>query len=194
MGYNMSNIIVNLKKEIAEAGGGGSSELDSRVSALEETVGDSSSGLVKDVSDIGTSVGSLEETVGDSESGLVKDVSDLETSVGALNANVYDTTEVKVGKWGEADLYRKYITIPSLPNSTTGSYATGLSTETVRRMEFYYDSSSEFGAVWSSLGSVSYNKSTKKVDVSSTSDMSSYSGVVILEYTKPSNNAKGGKK
>ena len=177
-------------------GGGDVSELTERVSDLETTVGDSESGLVKDVTDLQTAVGdsdsglvkdvsdldtavdSLETAVGDSESGLVKDVADLQ------DANKYLTTETLVGKWGSANLYRKYINIGALPNSTTASYNTGLTTETVRRMEFYYDSDSEFGAIWSDLGSISYNKSTKKVDVSVTSNMSSYSGIIIIEYTK----------
>ena len=173
-------------------GGGDSgdiSELETAVEALESTVGDSDSGLVKDVADLATTVGDsdsglvkdvadLATTVGDSESGIVKDVADLE------DANKYLTSETLVGKWGSSNLYRKYISLGALPNSTTTPYNTGLTTETVRRIEFYYDSDGEFGAVWSALGSISYNKSTKKLDVSVTSDMSSYNGIAILEYTK----------
>lgn len=147
-------------------------EVAGDVSTLETTVGDSSAGLVKDVED-------LETTVGDASSGLVKDVADL-------SPNIYDETEAKIGKWGNDDLYRKTITVNSLPNSTTASYNTGLNTETLRRLEFYYDSSAEFGAIWSELGSVCYNKSTKKIDVSTTTNMSNYKGVFILEYTKAS--------
>ena len=50
-------------------------DVASEVAALQTTVGDADSGLVKDVADIKT-------TVGDSSSGLVKDVSDLQTTVG----------------------------------------------------------------------------------------------------------------
>ena len=173
-------------------GGGDSadiSELENAVDALETTVGDAESGLVKDVADLATTVGDaesglvkdvadLETTVGDAESGLVKDVADLN------DANKYLTSETLVGKWGTSNLYRKYINLGALPNSTTASYNTGLTTETVRRIEFYYDSDDEFGAIWSALGSVSYNKGTKKVDVSVTSNMSSYNGIVVIEYTK----------
>ena len=64
-----------------------------RITDLETVVGDSSSGLVKDVNDLETVVGDsssglvkdvndLETVVGDSSSGLVKDVNDLETVVG----------------------------------------------------------------------------------------------------------------
>ena len=152
-------------------GGGDVSALTARVSALEETVGDSEEGLVADVS-------ALEETVGNNESGLVKDVADLQ------NANKYLTTETLVGKWGTANLYRKYFVIPALPNTTTGSYSTGLTTETVKRVEFYYDNDDEVGTIWNQLTSVSYNKSTKKIDIGTSTDMSDYTGVVIVEYTK----------
>ena len=49
-------------------------DVASEVAALQTTVGDADSGLVKDVADIKT-------TVGDSSSGLVKDVSDLQNTV-----------------------------------------------------------------------------------------------------------------
>ena len=78
MGWDMSNILVNLS---SNGGGGGDSELSSRVTALETTVGDASSGLVKDVDD-------LETTVGDASSGLVKDVDDLETTTSGLDTRV----------------------------------------------------------------------------------------------------------
>ena len=71
----------------------GKVEVDSaRIGALETVVGGAGSGLVKDVSDLGTSVGALETTVGDSNAGLVKDVTDLGTSVGALETTVGDNT------------------------------------------------------------------------------------------------------
>lgn len=65
------------REDIAEinttiSGEGG---LDARLDALEDAVGDSTSGLIKDVDD-------LEITVGDNTAGLVKDVDDLETTIG----------------------------------------------------------------------------------------------------------------
>lgn len=56
-------------------------ESSAAIDALEETVGDENSGLVKDVAD-------LETTVGDAESGLVKDVNDLKTTVGDANSGL----------------------------------------------------------------------------------------------------------
>ena len=75
--------------------------LSSRVSALEETVGDSSSGLVKEVDDLSTTVGDsssglvkdvdeLYTTVGDSSSGLVKDVDDLSMQVAYVATNIIE--------------------------------------------------------------------------------------------------------
>lgn len=98
MSWDMRNILVNQASAIKKAGGGGSSDLDTRVTDLETTVGDSSGGLVKDVSD-------LETTVGDSSSGLVKDVGDLQTATSGLLPLVFSTTDTKIGKWGSDDLY-----------------------------------------------------------------------------------------
>lgn len=50
------------------------------VEALQDTVGDLNSGLVKAVSDNTSDISALETTVGDANGGLVKRVNDLETS------------------------------------------------------------------------------------------------------------------
>ena len=75
----------------------GKVEVDSaRIGALETVVGGAGSGLVKDVSDLGTSVGALETTVGDNTAGLVKDVADLQTTVGDATAGlVKDVADVQ---------------------------------------------------------------------------------------------------
>lgn len=74
------------------------------VNSLKSTVGDSSSGLVKDLSDLADVVGDsssglvkdvddLDTTVGDNNSGLVKSVSDLSTAVtGKMDTSTYDST------------------------------------------------------------------------------------------------------
>ena len=152
-------------------GGGDVSALTARVEALETTVGDSEGGLVKDVD-------TLETTVGDSEGGLVKDVADLQ------NANKYLTTETLVGKWGSSNLYRKYVNIGALPNNTSGTYDLSLTTETIRRLEFYYDKSDDFGTIWNQILSISYNKTNNRLEVVTDHDLSAYTGIVIVEYTK----------
>lgn len=58
-------------------------DLQNRVVSLENTVGDASSGLVKDVNDLKT-------VVGDASSGIVKDVNDLENDVDDLKDAVSD--------------------------------------------------------------------------------------------------------
>ena len=77
------------------------------VSTLVSTVGDSSSGLVKDVDSLKTTVGdsssglvqqtaNLETTVGNSSSGLVKDVNSLKTTVGSSSSGlVKDVNSLK---------------------------------------------------------------------------------------------------
>ena len=82
-------------------------DYEARISALEAIVGDSSSGLVKDVDDLKTTVGDassglvkdvndLQNTVGDASSGLVKDVDDLQTTVGdASSGLVKDVDDLK---------------------------------------------------------------------------------------------------
>ena len=161
------------------------SELEAAVEALETTVGDSESGLVADVDGLetlvdglGNDVEALEATVGDAESGLVKDVADLQS------ANKFLTTETLVGKWGTSNLYRKYVTTGALPNTAIKSFDIGITTETVRRIEMYYDSNAEFGPFPNNEGTASFNKSTKKLDVATSGDYSGYTGVVIVEYTK----------
>ena len=91
------------------------------VGELQTTVGDASSGLVKDVDD-------LQTTVGDNTAGLVKDVDDLQT------ANEYLTTEVKVGKWGTDDLYRKAYNMGATTAGTASYINSGLSNITIRKM------------------------------------------------------------
>jgi len=66
------------------------STAEGKITALETTVGDSTSGLVKDVADNATAIGQLKTTVGDSTSGLVKNVADNATAIGQLKTTVGD--------------------------------------------------------------------------------------------------------
>ena len=101
--------------------------------AVDAVVGDSSSGLVKDVADNASNISALETTVGDSSGGLVKDVADNASGV-AQNASdissldsrvdaLEDATkyvvgqEVKIGTYLGKDLFRRTIK-GTLPNST----------------------------------------------------------------------------
>lgn len=76
--------IIDLQKS-----GGGGGDLEPRVRALElEDIA-----LAEGLALVQTSVNSLKVTVGDSSSGLVKSVSDLSTSVtGKMDTSTYDST------------------------------------------------------------------------------------------------------
>lgn len=64
MAWNIPNILVNEAIAVKKAGGGGGgSDLSERVTALETTVGDESSGLVKDVDELETASSSLDTRV-----------------------------------------------------------------------------------------------------------------------------------
>ena len=103
--------IQSIEEEIGSSGGG-SGSLTARITTLENkvgneasgsdpatglindvrnlqtTVGDSASGLVKDVSDNTSNITTLQTTVGDSTSGLVKDVTTLQSVVGDDNSGL----------------------------------------------------------------------------------------------------------
>ena len=90
-----STVIDYVDAKVAETASG---ELNTRLTAVETKVGDSNSGLVKDVADLKT-------TVGNAGSGLVKDVADIEASltetgtVGAkIKANADAIAGIKNGK------------------------------------------------------------------------------------------------
>lgn len=94
-GTPTSTVVDYVDAKVAETASG---ELNTRLTAVESKVGDSTKGLVKDVADLKT-------TVGDSNSGLVKKVTDIETSltetgtVGAkIKANADAITGIKNGK------------------------------------------------------------------------------------------------
>ncbi len=192
MAWNISNILVNEAIANKKAGGGGGSDLSERVSALEETVGDSSSGLVKDVDD-------LETTVGDSSGGLVKEVGDLATTVSGLLPNVYSTTETKIGKWGNDDLYRIEVDCGNLLNNASKLVSSGLTGITVKKIYGYAEKSDVTLPIpyiaMSNANCVElyYKTSTNEINITTGSDKTAYSAKVILEYTKnatPENNTR----
>ena len=171
MAWNISNILVN--EAIANKKSGSGSDLTSRVTALEETVGDESSGLVKDVSD-------------------------LETTVSTLDPNHYSTEEIKVGKWGTQDLYRKEFT-GNMPSNTEIDVSTGLSDITIRHMWGTTEDDIGFGTLPFAAAhprGFYYKKATNAINIYTTeATTGTYS--IILEYTKnpvpEQNNRKRGK-
>ena len=68
--------------------GDNSSGLVKDVADLQTTVGDNTAGLVKDVADNASDISALQTTVGDNTAGLVKDVADLQTTVGDASSGL----------------------------------------------------------------------------------------------------------
>lgn len=169
--------------------GGGTGELDERVTALETTVGDAEGGLVKDVDD-------LETAVGDAEGGLVKDVADLTTAVSKLNENVYSTDEVEIGTYDGLKLYRKMFKFSHLPNSGSDIYSFGLKRQDVviRRWNCFARAS---GGYWEVISLPTYDPNAAIVSyvkegsgnimglyVQTSGNYYGFSGEITVEYTK----------
>ena len=149
------------------------------------------------IDEVVTDLGTLSTTVGDSSAGLVKDVSDIQDLIpsGATSENklateddipdnTYSTTEVKVGKWGSVDLYRKIVNVAALPNNASADVTLGISGTTLRRLEVYYGNASEAGNLFSYLADMFYTRSTDKLTIQTSTDMSAFAGTIIVEYTK----------
>ena len=89
-------------KDAKDALQGSIDGVSNRVDALETTVGDAESGLVKDVATLKTSsssadqkIAALENTVGNSTKGLVKDVADNASAIATLNGDESTAGSVK---------------------------------------------------------------------------------------------------
>lgn len=194
MAWNISNILVN--EAIANKKAGSGSDLTSRVSALEETVGDESSGLVKDVDD-------LETTVGDDTGGLVKGVADLETAMTGVYPNVYSTSEIKIGTYKGQDLYRKVFENVALGNNgyIAFDFTDGIPV-------FMYGHAHSSGSGYDNYYVIPwYNKTdnqsafpiysdiTKKISIECIGNLTSMTADIVVEYVKPitSNTRKRGK-
>lgn len=185
----------NLMNGGGSGGGGTAAETtyDNTTSGLEaENVQSAIDEVVSDLGTLDETVNGIAEEIGDSDSGLVKAVDDLETAVSGLSddigaledANKYLTAETLVGKWGNANLYRKYVSVNSLPNNSSVDVTLGINGYTLRRLEAYYNSDAEAGMLLAYLSDMYYTTSTDKLTIQTATDMSSYSGTIIVEYTK----------
>ena len=154
-------------------------DMQSDISTLKTLVGDADSGLVKDVADLKT-------TVGDSNSGLVKAVTDTQALL-AIRTN-HSASETVCGLWLNNYLYRKVIPVPALPNATSADVDTGIADNiTVRHL---------YGMCGTATGNYQlpiprgnnidayYRDDLKKITIYAAQDLSTYSGYVVLEYTK----------
>lgn len=178
-----------------EGGGGGGTAAD--VSYDNTDSGLTAETVQAAIDEVVTDLGSLTTIIGDSSAGLVKEVTDIQDLIpsGATSENklateddipdnTYITTEVKVGKWGSDDLYRKIVNVAALPNNASVDVTLGISGYTLRRLEVYYGNASEAGNLFTYLVDMFYTGSTDKLTVQTNTDMSTYAGTIIVEYTK----------
>lgn len=124
--------------------------------------------------------------------------SELESRVDALEeAQVFSTTETKIGKWGDQDLFRKIIEIAAFPNKTFTDVSSGLSDVTICNMYGFAKSATDNLGIPvplsenNSILSIVYRYADNTIRVAASTDRHNYSGFVVLEYTKnpaPENN------
>ncbi len=113
---------------------------------------------------------------------------------GINNSTTYSTSEVVIGEYNNKPLYRKIVNIGTLPNNTNKSISTGLtfnSTHCILRNMYgtaNYSNGIGFTLPYigaSGSGSVSTNiDASNNVVITTTSDRTSMTGDIILEYTK----------
>lgn len=134
---------------------------------------------------------------------LETSVSALETEVSGLDPNVYSTTEEKIGKWGNDDLYRLKIDVSALPNNTTLLVGDALTNCVIRKLygtahSTEYDLPIPYPAGTNTfIIELYFDKTSNKVAIATKTDRTGYTAEIIVEYTKNSvqdTRKKGGKK
>ena len=123
---------------------------EGKITTLETTVGNSTSGLVKDVADLKT-------TVGDSTTGLVKDVADLNTKIDAVSgaSSAYTDSQINAIKGGETTA-----TLSSLKSDidNQGSAISGITNGT--KLDSFKDVEDEINLKISSVYKIKGTKDT----------------------------------
>lgn len=95
--------------------------------AVDAVVGDSSSGLVKDVADNASDISAIETTIGDNSSGMIKDIADNASDISSIQAlipNDASTSNMLLAKSGIFDGY----SITHVHANVTASTATACRT------------------------------------------------------------------
>ena len=104
----------------------------------------------------------------------------------------YNTTETVVGSWLGNDLYRKVIAVNNLPDTSSVSASSGVSNVNVINIYGSFTNGNEtysINCAHPDLGGGVYVSTTNvgsQIKYSTTFDASTYSGYVIIEYTKNS--------
>jgi hypothetical protein len=112
------------------------------------------------------------------------------------NKQIYSSNEQVIGTWLGVTLYRKVINIGAIPNKTTKTIGSGLTNESVVKIYGIAKNSDGYCLPLPYTNSVSqndirvtYSGTHHTIEVITTSDMSAYSGYVVIEYTKKDTNA-----
>lgn len=106
------------------------------------------------------------------------------------NKQHYSTNEQVIGTWVDGKpLYRKVININSLPNSANKNYATGLTHGTHSIKNFYgCYTNGQYEIGINEYSGSNYIRTViafaSNIQITTNSDKSSYSGFVVIEYTK----------
>ena len=104
----------------------------------------------------------------------------------------YNTTETVVGSWLGNDLYRKVIAVNNLPDTSSISASSGVSNVNVINIYGSFTNGNEtysINCAHPDLSGGVYVSTTNvgsQIKYSTTFDASTYSGYVIIEYTKNS--------
>ena len=106
--------------------------------------------------------------------------------------NVYSTEEQVIGTWLDKTLYRKVYQVDSLPNTSSKTISSNLTNISVKNIYGYFENSgvnmmpfniSNPSSLTNSV-QLFYEYPTNVIKIETGKDRSSYSGYVVLEYTK----------
>ena len=108
-----------------------------------------------------------------------------------MNDEIYSTTEQVIGKWIDGKpLYRKVVSLGTLPNAECKSVAHGISNiGFLKPYGYAYNTTGlyanlPFIPVAEFSSAVDFFVTTTEIIIQTNSDRSNYTGVAVLEYTK----------
>ena len=123
---------------------------------------------------------------------FVKNSNDVYEEFIKKQEEIYSTNEKNIGKWidGRA-LYRKVVDCGTMPNATSKTISTGLSNVSYKKMEgmitngtLYYEMNNTRPTDTNTINTIGLYINNNNIIIESKIDRSSYTGYVILEYTK----------
>ena len=123
---------------------------------------------------------------------FVKNSNDVYEEFIKKQEEIYSTNEKNIGKWidGRA-LYRKVVDCGTMPNATSKTISTGLSNVSYKKMEgmitngtLYYEMNNTRPTDTNTINTIGLYINNNYIIIESKIDRSSYTGHVILEYTK----------